>query len=248
MDTEEITRSVAAAGFIFRGSIIHDWKGEAPAVPPEAGEIVATRIEEVVRSTPVLRGLAGQEALVVTRHAGALRQLERPILFTEVVSLGKQFLLRDVGHVEAGGETTRQVAAAIREADERPLRERIAAADLIVVGDVIESRAVEDPTLQHSEHDPIWWVARVNATAVLKGRKPRGEIQVLFANSRDHAWFASPKLHPPASGILLLFRVKVDEVPKAVPRTAYQATDPLDFHPLDRREDIERHVGGKGGR
>jgi hypothetical protein len=247
MNTEEIRRSVAAAGFIFRGSIVDDWKGEVPAVPPEAGEIVATRIEEVVRSTPVLRGVAGQDALVVSRHAGALRQLERPILFTEVVSLGPQFLLRDLGHVEAGGETTRHVADAIREADERPLRERIAAADLIVVGDVIESRAVEDPTLRHSEHDPIWWIARVNATAVLKGRKPR-EINVLFANSRDRGWFASPKLHPPATGILLLFRVKADEVPKAVPRTAYQATDPLDFHPLDRREDIERHIGARGGR
>jgi len=87
MDTEEIRRSVAAAGFIFRGSILHHWKGDAPAMPPEAGEIVATRIEDVLRSTPVLRGLAGQEALVVSRHAGALRQVKSPILFTEMSAM-----------------------------------------------------------------------------------------------------------------------------------------------------------------
>jgi len=247
MDTQEIRRSVAAAGFIFRGSILHHWTGETPAMPPEAGEIVATRIEEVLRSTPVLRSLSGQQALVVSRHAGALRQLKSPILFTAVVSLGRQLLLRDLAHVEAGDETTRQVAEAIREADERPLRERIAGADLIVAGDVIESREVEQPTLRRSEHDPVWWIARVNATAALKGRRPR-EIEVLFANSKDHVWARSPKLHPPASGILLLSRVKADEVPREVPRTAYHATDPLDFHPHDRRGDIERHIGAGGSR
>ena len=184
---------------------------------------------------------------MVSRHAGELRQLKNSILFAEVVSLGHQLLLRDLGHVEVGDETARQVAEAIREADERPLRERIAAADLIVAGDVIESRKVEQPTLRRSEHDPVWWIARIDATAVLKGRKPR-VIEVLFANSVDHVWARSPKLHPPASGIFLLVRVKEDEVPKEVPRTAYQATDPLDFHPHDRRSDIEAHVGAGEGR
>ena len=247
MDTEEIRRSVAAAGFIFRGSILHHWKGEAPAMPPDAGEIVATRIEEVLRSTPVLRGLAGQEVLVVSRHAGALRQMRSPILFTEVVSLGRQLLLRDLGHVEAGDETTRQVAEAIREADEQPLRERIAAADLIVAGDVIESREVEQPALRRSEHDPVWWIARVNATAVLKGRKPRGDVEVLFANSDDIVWHKSPKLHRGVSGILLLHRIKEDEAPAEVPRSVYQATDPLDFLPADRLGEVERALGAESG-
>lgn len=247
MDAEGIRHLAAVAGFIFRGSVEHNWKGEAPPIPREAGEIVATRIEEVLRSTPVLRGLAGQEALVVSQSAGPLRQLKSPILFTEVVSLGQQLLVRDLGYVEAGYETTRQVLEAIREVEERPLRERIAAADLIVVGEVVDSREVELPTLRRSEHDPVWWVARVNVAAVLKGHKPR-DLRVLFANSKDRAWARSPKLHPPASGILLLFRVKQDEVPREIPRTAYQATDPLDFQPLDRRADIERHIGAGGGR
>lgn len=185
MDAEGIRRLAAVAGFIFRGSVEHNWKGEAPPIPEGAGEIVAMRIEEVLRSTPVLRSLAGQEALVVSGSAGPLRQLKSPILFTEVVSLGQQLLVRDLGYVEADHETTRQVVEAIREVEERPLRERIAAADLIVAGEVVESREVEQPTLRRSEHDPVWWIARVNVTAVFKGQKPR-DLRVLFANSRDH--------------------------------------------------------------
>jgi len=247
MDAEGIRHLAAVAGFIFRGGVEHNWKGEAPPIPPEAGEIVAMRIEEVLRSTPVLRGLAGQEALVASRSAGPLRQLKNPILFAEVVSLGQQLLVRDLGHVEADHQTTRHVVEAVREVEERPLRERIAAADLIVEGEAVDSKEVELPTLRRSEHDPVWWIARVNVAAVLKGHKPR-ELRVLFANSRDHVWARSPKLHPPARGILLLFRVKEDEVPREVPRTVYQATDPLDFQPLDRREEIERRLGAGGGR
>jgi hypothetical protein len=247
MDMEEIRRSVAAAGLIVRGRILHDWRGEVPAIPSEAGEIVAIRIEEVLRGTPVLRGLTGELALVVSRHAGVLRQLKAPILFTKVVSLGQQLLLRDLAHVEASSETARHVSEAIREAEERPLRERVGAADLIVEGEITASREVEQPTLGRSEHDPVWWIARVTARAVLKGHKPH-EIEVLFANSRDHVWARSPKLHPPARGILLLFRIKEGEVPHGVPHSAYQATDPLDFQPLDRRGEIERYIGAEGGR
>jgi hypothetical protein len=239
MDTE-IRRLVAAAGFIFRGKIEHHWKVEAPATPPEAGETVAVRIEHVLRSTPVLRSLAGQEAFVMTREADALRQSRSPILFTECVSFGQQLLLREIGQVEATDAASRQVAEAIRAADERPLRERVMAADLIVVGEVIDSRPGDRPFPPRSEHDPLWSLARVAVSEVLKGRKPRTEIEVLYASSDDHVWFHSPKLHVGVSGILLLFHLNEKEVPRDVPRSAYQTIDPLDFLPHDRRGEVER--------
>jgi hypothetical protein len=247
MDNEAIKRLVAAAGFLFRGSIEHHPKGEAPAIP-EAGDIVAVRIEHVLRSTPVLRGLAGQEAFVVTRHASELRQSRRPILSTEVVSLGQQILLREIGHVETSDETSDQMAEAIREQDERPLRERVAAAALIVVGEVVDSRILERPVPPPSEHYPDWGTARVAVSAVLKGHKPRGDVEVLFAASLDRMWFHSPKLHRDVRGILLLFRIDENErPPREIPRNGWQALDPLDLQPLDRREEIERLIGGGSG-
>jgi hypothetical protein len=247
MDAEELRRFVAASGFVFRGSIHYQWRGEAPTISAEAGEVVATRIEEVLRSTPVLQGLAGQDALVITKHAGALRQLRSPILFTECISLGRQLLLREIGHVETSDETSRQVAAAIREADEGPLRERVVGADLIVTGEVVESRPLEREFPPRSEHDPEWWIARVRVASVLKGRKPRGDVEVLFANSTDIVWYKTPKLHKGTSGVFLLHRLKEAEMPPDAPRSAYQATDPLDFLPGSRQSEIERMLGGRRG-
>lgn len=241
MAANSLSHSVSTAGFIFRARIHEQWMGEAPPTPPESAEVVAARIEEVLRSSPVLRGLAGQDALVITGDAGALRQLRHVILFTDCISIGRQFLLREIGHVETSGESSRRVAEAIREADERPLRERVAGAELVMTGEVVESEMIKNGGAPHSEHDPLWWIARVRVNSVLKGRKPVGMLKVLFANSTDIAWFKSPKLHPGTSGIFLLQHVK-DDVPKKVPRTAYQATDPLDLLPAERLAELQRMV------
>jgi hypothetical protein len=247
MDTDTLRRFVDEAGFVFRGRVLAHRSADAPTVPAEAGEVLTAHIEEVLRSTDDLRGLAGREASVVTRHAGALRERHAVVLFTECISLGNQILVREIGHVEAVAENTRQIAEALREAEERPLRERVAAADLIVVGEVDECRALEREFPPRSEHDPEWWIARVAVASVLKGRKPRGEVEVLFANSTDIVWYKSPKLHKGTSGVFLLHRLKEDEAPRHVPRATYQATDPLDFLPIQRSASL-RFPGSLGHR
>jgi hypothetical protein len=249
MDTEEAKRLVASAGFVFRASIYREPQGDAPPVPAEAGEIVATRIEQVLRSTPVLRGVAGQNAWVISKHAAALRQLHSAILLTECVSLGRHLLLREIGYLDTGTTSSRQVAEAIREADEQPLRDRVAGSALVVIGEVTESHPAENARKPKSEHDPIWWIAKITVRSVLKGRKPNAKIEVLFANSADRAWFHSPKLHPGTGGILLLHRVTDPEAPKDLPPGVYQATDPLDLLPVERLPEVERLLGkDEGGR
>jgi len=249
MDDEGIRRLVAAAGFIFRGSIEPHWKGEAPPIPPEAGETVVVRIEHVLRSTPVLRGLVGREAFVIARRADAMRQSRSPILFTEVISLGQQLLLREIDHVAASDETSHQVAEAIGEEDERPLRERIAGAELIVTGKVAESEPTESARTPKGEHDPVLRLARLVVKSVLKGRKPADKLEVLFASSTDIAWFKSPKLYPGTNGIFLLRRVSENKFLEGAPHTAFQAIDPLDLLPMERIAEVERMLGeGRGGR
>ena len=113
---------------------------------------------------------------------------------------------------------------------------------------MVDSRILERPFPPPSEHYPDWGVARVAVSAVLKGRKPRDEVEVLFAASLDRVWFHSPKLHRDARGILLLFRVDEDErPPREMPRNGWQALDPLDLQPVERREEIERLIGGGRG-
>jgi hypothetical protein len=84
---------------------------------------------------------------------------------------------------------------------------------------------------------------------VLKGRTTRKTVDVLFASSKDIAWFASSKLEEGARGILLLRRPDEMEAPEKVPANAFEAVDPLDFLPLDRLADVERLIerGGPVG-
>ena len=249
MDAEALRDFVDKAGFIFRGRLLERKADEDHAAASGAGETVAAHIEEVLRSTEAMSGLAGKNVVVVTQHAEALRGQHSPILFTQCLSVGQHLLVREIGHVAASVETTRQIAEAVREAEERPLRERIAAASLIVAGEVAESRALEHEFPPKSEHDPLWWVARVALASVLKGRKPRDPVEVVFANSDDHVWFKSPKLHRELRGVFLLHRMTEEETPPGAPRGAFMAENPLDFLPEERRGEAERMLdGGTGDR
>jgi len=248
MDTEELRRFVREAGFVFRGRVLERHTRQAPPVPRDAGEVVAAHIEEVVRSTDALRGLAGHSAFILSRNDTALRRSHPLFFFTDILSVGHDLLLRDIAAVEATPETSGQLAEAIRVEHERPLRERVAAAELIVVGEVVESRVFERPFPPPSEHYADWGLARVAISAALKGSKRRGNIDVLFADSVDHVWFRSPKLHRGVRGILLLSRAeKGEHLPRELPQGCYQALDPLDLQPVERRAEIERLIGGDGG-
>lgn len=247
MDASMLRRFVDEAGFIFLGKILGDRTLETPGLPPEPGEPLAVEIVRVLHSTDALRGLAGTAVTVLTRHAPEHRQRHEVIFFTTCISIGARLILREIGHVEASAESSIDVGAALHEAAERPLRERIASAELVVTGEVMESRPIDNPLPRKSEHDPLWWIARLAVKSALKGRKPRGEVEVLFANSDDFVWYKSPKLHREKSGIFILHRLDAVGTPREAPRTAYQATDPLDFLPSERLPEVERAIGDDKG-
>jgi hypothetical protein len=253
MDNEEIERHVTAAGFIFTGLTQTHHPAEAPAIPAEAGEIVAVRIDRVLRSTEVLRATVGQEALVLTHHAARLRQAGEVIVFADCLSLGRRLLVRELAHAAFEEPTLAALVQAIRREDERPLRERLASAALVVTGEVADAEPASGARPPQSEHDPIWWIARLSIKSVLKGPKPPSRVDVYFASSRDLDWVRAPKLHPGLRGIFLLHRPSEaehrDGLPEETARRAYVALDPLDYQPLERLSEVERLLGtGHGGR
>jgi hypothetical protein len=250
MDIDALHHHIRDAGSIFTARPLSQLPGKPPQIPEGAGEIIAVQIDQVLRSTDALRDVVGKQALVVTKDAPALKSAHAFIFFAQVLSLGQELLVREVGHVEPSAETVRHVEQAISDEDGRPLRERVAAAELIVEGEVVASRILERPFPPPSEHYPDWGIARITVGAVLKGRKPRGEVEVLFAGSLDRVWFKSPKLHRGARSIFLLFRADEGErPPPEMGRNGWQALDPLDLQPVERREEIERLIeGGRGER
>ena len=246
MSNDELLRLVDEAGFVFRGLAVR--RGADVEIGPAAAEkTVTVEVEEVLRGTDVMRDLVGRNVVVVSEDAAEIEPAARHVFFTNVVSLGDPVVAREVGRRrEAARELPNELAESLRITAERPLAARVAAADMIVTGEVASSTPVGEKWPPQSEHDPDWWIARLTVERVLKGR-PRKRIHVLFANSLDIVWYRSPKLHEGVSGIVLLHSRTEDVAVREVPPTVYQAIDPLDFLPIERLPDVQRMVGNDSG-
>lgn len=241
MSRAEMLNLVERAGFVFRGKVARQGTSDSRLMRATEGKAATVEVEEVLRSTDALRGLAGKEVIVMTEHP--VEEKKALLFFANVLELGAHVLLREVGRHEASREAVRDLAQAIKVVEERPLQRRVADADLIVTGRVTSSRRAETPSVLRSEHDAEWWIARVAVQTAVKGTKPKGELEVLFANSTDIAWYRSPKLHEGASGVFILRRVSQKEAVPEEARGIYEATDPLDLLPSDRLQEVHRALG-----
>jgi len=246
MKRTELLRLVEEAGFVFRGRVLR--KGAPGLASGSAeGRAFTVEVEEILRSTEVLRGMAGKEVVVMSDGPQAMEEGATFVFFTNVLLLADRVVVRALDQVESSRESRQEVARVIRDAEEQPLRRRVEEADLIVRGTVVASRRAEEPSIFRSEHDPEWWIARVQVRSVVKGKKVTGEIEVLFANSTDIAWHRSPKLHEGVSGVLLLHRVKREDAVPETARAMYRATEPMDLLPTERLSEIERLLGQEKG-
>jgi hypothetical protein len=223
MSAEEVSRLVDEAGFVFRGKVIRP-EGEDEA----AAGSVAVEVQEVLHGTDVMRGLVGAVVRVVDAEAAGLSEGEVRVFYTDVVSLGDEAVARAVSHHDASDESIAAAAEGIRIAADRPVAERIAGADLVVVGEVASTKRLAGDAPPQSEHDPEWAIARVSVESV---------------SSHDIAWYKSPKLEVGTRGIFILRTRHEDEAPPEVAPSVFQATHPLDFQPDERLPDVRRMTG-----
>ena len=115
--------------------------------------------------------------------------------------------------------------------DEASLKARIAAADLVVAGQV---RSVQPGPVAHflSEHDPHWQDAIVEVQTYIKGSH-RMCVVIRFASSMDVAWFQSPKLKKGEEHIFILKKfisagTPTTAIVNGVAQLAYTALDSQD--------------------
>ena len=82
---------------------------------------------------------SGSAELVATgtlhsRNPSALTEGASLVFFTNILVLGDHVVVQEIGNVDAADRTTSQIA---QLANERPLQQRVSAADLIIIGQVL---------------------------------------------------------------------------------------------------------------
>lgn len=239
MDIAELSRRVDEAGFIFLGRIVQT-QTDDERLRDMRDKALVVRIERVLHGTAVLRGLAGIDCFLVSEERNGLGEKRNFIFVTRCVVLGDYVVLRELSRLEASAESERAVQELIQQRNEKPLRERVVKADLIVTGRVEHVAPVDPDAPPKSEHDPMWWIAKVAVLSVVKGGKVDKEVDVRFASSTDIAWYRSPKLQERETAVLLARRVKEKDAPKSLSRALYEVTDPLDVLPLEREDYVRR--------
>ncbi len=236
MDTsrETLPELFGGSTFIFVGKVVRP-KSANVRLLAEAANASTVLVDQVIQATPVMRGLTQHEVTLVGDHDGldAPEQGQPFLFFTNGLVYGEAVAVREVGRLAPSSEALREVAALMQRAGDRPLIERTATAALIVTGRVVGLRPAERRAAPASEHDPDWWIATVLVLSVIRGGKQAKDVEVVFANSRDIAWYKSPKLHAGDSGIFLLHK-PADSKEGAVSTGRYEVTDGLDFLPADQ--------------
>jgi len=201
-------------------------------------------VDDVIYNAGVVSDVRGSDITVQLLTAGSLKEGERAVFFSNVVTYGESLLVAEVGHTESSKEGLESIRGQVKEAQarmpEEQLQKRIAQADLIVTGTITAARPTAE-TQQHppaSEHDPLWWEATVKVQSVEKGPAQKGNLVFFFPHSDDLRWFASPKFKEGQQGVFLLHRTE----DASLRVRGFTALNALDFQPMEQRENVQRLI------
>jgi hypothetical protein len=140
---------------------------------------------------------------------------------------------------------TNQGPGAYQGLQDRELQERMADADLVVVGKVSGIRAMPESQARGpiSHKNPLLQIATIDVESVEKGTQPQKKVDVVYSSSKDIAWYRSWKPEIGQVGIWFLKGaqkqgVGVLGVDTALVQGAYSALKPGDYQPPDQLDRI----------
>ena len=233
------------ARFIFLGTVTRVKAASMPGVPV-SDHTVVVRVDQTLRSGKTLDDFTGKEVTVYLTKPGSAEVGEKSVFFTNGWLYGKGLAVQEVGRIEAKEgrvdlvgslADVRKALADLEQKDaDQAIQSRMARAPLIASGKVVSTRPAPGGRHPYSEHDPDWWEAVIDVSAVQKGNAPGKQIVVKYPRSKDELWIDSPKFREGDEGVWIL---QVDQTEKGSPRlrtTGYTALNPLDFQPKAEME------------
>jgi hypothetical protein len=251
---------------VFEGTVQQAKGAPVPGMPGAGAAVV--RVDRIVQGPQGLRAFEGRDVLVVPGKGERMRPGERAVFYTNGASLGETLAVASIGHLpQRMAAATRALARPSAALERRDLRDRIDAADMVVVGRVSSVRVPSEapgpraraaglaaaPPRRISEHDPEWREAVIAVDRVEMGERRRKQVVVKFPASTDVRWFKAPKFTPGQEGVFILHRppgaipaaARARATPAAAP-DAYVALHPADVQPAEREDEITALVEGSG--
>jgi len=216
---------VKQSSIVFAGTVSQLGATSFAGVPKSAQTIVV-RVDSVLKKPPAVSLKKGDNVTVELKDPSVFQQGAQATFYTEGWIFGSGVAVKELGHEfkPSSGETSKPPGAdekAVQQTQEQisdeELRDRLNAADFVIIGRVKEVHRWTVPKSapqRVSEHDPDWHEALIEVQSVLKGGQVKGNsIVVRFPGRNDVAWVHSPKLAKNQQGIFCLNRDQTSGVP-----------------------------------
>ena len=230
---------VKQSKFIFRGTVRKLNAATLAEVTP-SGNTVVVAVDEVLQAPATLGDFTGQEITVQLSQPNSVKAGQRLVFFTNGWLYGKSLAVTEAGRLQtnASADTLRkQIAAANQRLADQALQQRLAQAELVVVGKVAAVRRSEQARRDFiSEHEPDWWEAQLQIESVERGQTPQRNVTILYSNSTDVMWFNSPKFKVDQDGIWILRRNQKT----GIQVNGLTALDSEDFLPRTQLDRVRR--------
>lgn len=227
---------VQHSGFIFVGTV-KAIGAATPTIIREPNSAIVT-VDRVLETQPMIGNPAKQNVTVRLLDPQRFKRGDQAVFYTYVHSAGATLGLVEVASEppERADVVEKQIKEARKTLADEALANRLASAELVVVGVVTETKPTEEARERKSEHDPMWWRARIRVTSFEKGQKTDEPVYVNFASSDDVVWERSPKPKVGDKGIYLL----QPDIEKRYQVSGLFLIDPLDALKTTELERVRR--------
>lgn len=233
-----VSRLRREATFVFSGTVEQEATSSLSFIPSSPATAVV-RVERIYHAPADLHDQRGQEVTVIFADGSPPQQSEgRRVYFTDPVAYGETMGVREIGSIDEPDEPEAVESLVTRvtaEINEEHIQEHLASAEAVIHGRVTEVHRAHNAARRFSEHDPDWWIARVEILRVIKGNH-EGHIDVRYPNSRDVRWYLAPKLQEGQEAIFILHR---DD--ERVGDASLALLHPNDLIPAET-EELDRHT------
>lgn len=245
-----------SSNIVFSGKVTAIGAASFEAVPADPQSLVV-EVDQVLQKPQSVMLRKGDSVTLRSQSAEGLSVGTEAVFYTNGWVYGAGLAVLEVGRELLGqgaaGEapTLESMSPVQQQIDDEALKERLDAAEIVVVGRVTQVRAGTPDTTEGattttmiSEHSPNWQEAVIEVTTALKGAQAGQQVVVRFPASRDIQWYFAPKFQEGQTGTFILTEDEVSGVAnvtlEGAQKQTFTALNPEDVMGVDQAERVRR--------